>query len=434
MPQPCLDSINRFRDSFQRVRELILEHERQDKLIDDLYFSVGSKLNTTFELDELLGVIIDSLEKLIGFDAAGVFLVNQESAEIEADFIRGYNIDYLKPIRQKVGEGVLGWVIENRKSAILNDVEKDDRYINARPQTRSEAAVPLISEGRVIGCIDLESDAVDAFREEDLTLLETFATQASLAVERARLQAQIVEKKMLEEEVALARKIQLSLLPDKPPRFDGYELAGMNLPSRAVGGDYYDFIPFRDGGLGLAIADVSGKGVGAALTMSGFRAAIRAEVRHQLPPTELMHKVNHFVYESTGIGDYVTAFFAVLRGNRLKYINAGHNPPILMKKSGEFELLEIGGMILGFLEEQYFDEGAMDIKTGDSLLLYTDGVVEALNSNGVEFGVQRLVEAMREMTDLKTEERIKAIHRKVMDFSGKLARMDDITLMMLKRK
>lgn len=420
-------------EGLNKTADIVHEHELRDNLIDNMYLSIGSRLNTTFDLQELLGAIIDSLEKLIGFDAAGIFLVNLETGEIESDFIRGYHFEFARKIRQKVGEGILGWVIENGQSVNLGDVSQDPRYINARPETHSEITVPLISQGNVIGCINLESNLKDFFSAQSLSLLETFATQASLAVERARFQAQILEKKVLEEELSLARKIQLSLFPEKTPNFPGFEMAGFNLPSRMVGGDYYDFIPLQNNALGVAIADVAGKGLGAALTMSGFRAALRAEIRHGLPPAELMHKVNHFVYESTESGGFVTAFFGAIEGNSLKYINAGHNPPVIMRTTGDYELLEKGGLVLGFEEEQEFIEGYAEIESGDVILLYTDGVTEAMDAEENEFGIDGLIAVLKETVSLNTKERLQAIHRKIVRFSGKYIRRDDLTLVMIKR-
>jgi len=415
-----------------RAIDLIKEHERRDELIDNLYYSVGSKLNSTFNLDELLGIIVDSLNKLIGFDAGGVFLVNQDNCEIEAEYIVGYNENSFEQVHQKVGEGILGWVIVNGSSVNISDVAEDERYISARPETNSELAVPMINEGRVIGCINLESDRKNAFDAEDIAILETYATQASLAVERARLQQEIWKKKRLEEEVAIARKIQVSLLPHTAPEIEGFVLAGMNEPSSEVGGDYYDFIPLATGGLGLAIADVSGKGIGAALIISGVRAALRGEIRHNLQPHQVIHKVNHFVYESTEMGSFVTAFYGILIGKQFTYVNAGHNPPILIHNDDRLELLESGGLILGFEEEQYYEQGMVTFKAGDSLLFYTDGVTEAMDPGGVEYGLDKLIRTLRETKGMKAQERIKSIHRSVAAFShGSKEWMDDLTLMLL---
>jgi len=433
LPEDCKSIVRTMQQKIVELTALVADHERKDDLIDKLYFAVGSKLNTTFDLNELLGIIIDSLSKLMEFNAAGIFLVNDETGQIEADFVRGYHFDYFRKIEQKVGEGVLGWVIENKQSMNLGDVSKDKRYINARPETKSEAAVPLISGGRVIGCINLENDRLDAFNAEDLALLETFATQASLAVERARFQQQLLEKKILEEEITIAHRIQQSLLPKDPPEYPGYDRAGINIPCRSVGGDYYDFISLKEG-LGLAIADVSGKGIGAALIMSGFRAALRAEVRHNMKPTELMHKVNHFVFESTESGDYVTAFFGELKDDCMNYCNAGHNPPVVIRSDGSHELLDKGGVVLGIEEEQFFEEGEVRLNSGDSILLYTDGVTEGMNKNDEEFGINRLISSFLNAKELKVEEQIMSIYRRLVEFTGGSNRRDDLTLMVLRHQ
>lgn len=432
LSQHCRDSLEDIAVLLDRTEKLADWRERRYELIDDLYYSVGSKLNSTFDTEEILQIILDSLKSLTGFDAAGIFLVNHRTGDIEAEVSSGYQERQFSRVRQKVGEGILGWVIEHRETQNVPDVTEDPRYISARADTRSEAAVPMIAENRVLGCINLESNRLNAFSQEDIHLLETYATQATLAVERARLQREIWEKKRLEEEVNLARNIQASLLPGKKPEIPGFELAGMNVPSSEVGGDYYDYIPIPTGGMGLAIADVAGKGIAASLTMSGFRAALRGEIRHNLQPHQVMHKVNHFVLESTDIGSFVTAFYGILIGNRFSYVNAGHNPPILLRNNGEHEILESGGMVLGIDEEQYFEQGAVEIDPGDLILFYTDGVTEAFNPEEEEFGVDRLFAALKETKGLPVEEIIQSIYRQVRKFARGSKGMDDMTIMLLR--
>lgn len=433
MPRQCRHAMKHIAFKMARADKLAEELERHYKLIDDLYYSVGSKLNSTWDLNELLGIILDSLKKLIGYDAAGIFLVNHKKGKIEAEFIVGYNPKRLNVVHQKIGEGILGWVIENVQPANIPDVRIDSRYIDARKQTRSELAVPMISEGQVIGCINLESNRRDAFAQEDMNLLETYATQATLAVQRARMQRQLYQKKRLEEELLLARNIQLSLLPQNPPDIPGYDIAGMNVPSLEVGGDYYDYIPIPSGGTGFAIADVSGKGVAASLIMSGFRAAIRSEIRHNFQPHMIMHKVNHFVEESVSEGRFVTAFYGALKGDEFQYVNAGHNPPILMHEDGGYELLEKGGLVLGIQTEQYYEQGFVKLKAGDCILFYTDGVTEAMNEREEEFGLKRLLKVLQGTAGLPVYERIKRLHRKVTRFSHQLKLMDDLTIMLIQK-
>jgi sigma-B regulation protein RsbU (phosphoserine phosphatase) len=206
---------------------------------------------------------------------------------------------------------------------------------------------------------------------------------------------------------------------------------GLNVPSSEVGGDYFDFISLESKKLGLAIADVAGKGLAAALTMAGFRAALRSEARHSIQPPQVMHKVNHFVHESAP-GSFVTAFYGILSGWRLNYVNAGHNPPILLHEDGEYELLETGGLVLGFEEEQYFEGGEAMMSPGDTVLFYTDGVTEAQNTQEEEYGLPRLLEQFRRTQKLAVETQIDAIHRSVLAFACNSEPQDDLTLMIVK--
>jgi serine phosphatase RsbU (regulator of sigma subunit) len=427
----CRKALSAMESKLERALELVTEHERRDTMIDRLYHSLGAKLNTTYDQNELLASILDSLRKIIGYDAAGIFLVDHEAGAIISEVIRGYEEERRVKVHQKLGEGILGWVIAHSKSQIVPDVSQDARYIEARSLTRSEMAVPLISEGTVIGCLNLESDKLCAYNNEDLFLLETYATQASIAVARARLQRELQVKQRMEDELALARKIQASLLPNEPPFYSGCAIMGLNVPSSEVGGDYFDFISLESKKLGLAIADVAGKGLAAALTMAGFRAALRSEARHSIQPPQVMHKVNHFVHESAP-GSFVTAFYGILSGWRLNYVNAGHNPPILLHEDGEYELLETGGLVLGFEEEQYFEGGEAMMSPGDTVLFYTDGVTEAQNTQEEEYGLPRLLEQFRRTQKLAVETQIDAIHRSVLAFACNSEPQDDLTLMIVK--
>jgi len=434
MPQECRHSLKAVAKKLGKAESLASAQQTRYSLMDDLYYSVGSKLNSTFDQEELLKIILDSLKKLIGFDAAGIFLVDHNTAHIEAEIVQGYQESKLYRVRQKVGEGILGLVIAAAEPMNIQDVRREPRYIDARARTRSELAVPMISAGKVIGCINLESNKAAAFSQEDVNLLETYATQATLAVERARLQRQLWEKKRLEEEIGLARSIHSALLPSAAPEIPGFELAGLNISSFDVGGDYYDFVHLPSGGWGLAIADVSGKGLGASLIMSGFRAAVRAEVRHNLQPHQLMHKVNHFVMESTASGSFVTAFYATLIGNQFSYVDAGHNPPILLSPDGSVKFLDSGGLVLGIETEQYYDQQSFELLPGDDILFYTDGLTEAMNPEEEEFGLKRVIKALKKTAGLPAQDRLKSILQKVTRFTKGAGLRDDLTLMILSCK
>jgi sigma-B regulation protein RsbU (phosphoserine phosphatase) len=311
------------------------------------------------------------------------------------------------------------------------DARADTRYVAARPQTRSEIACPIVSRGRIIGVFNLENDDLDAYHEGHLEFLKTFASQAAAAIERARLLDQAMQARNLERELEIARGIQASFLPTTPPTMPGLDLAGLNIPYRDVGGDYYDWIRIVDNQIGLAIGDVSGKGVAAALLMAAFRASLLAEIRNHYAIRRILQKVNRLLFESTEPGKFVTAFYGVLDAkNRVfTFSNAGHNPPLLLHADGRAEWLTEGGLPLGVLEDSSYEERPTPLASGDVLVLYTDGVTEAANEHEEEFGVERLEALVRATAHRPAVEIVEAIRTQVNAFTGARHLNDDLTLL-----
>jgi sigma-B regulation protein RsbU (phosphoserine phosphatase) len=229
--------------------------------------------------------------------------------------------------------------------------------------------------------------------------------------------------------------VQASLLPDRPPEVTGFEVAAENLPTWEVGGDYYDFIKFPDNQLGLAIADVAGKGVPAALIMATFRAALRTQVRNDFAIGQIVRKVNHLLWESTSDAQFVTSVYGVLDATtgRFTYTNAGHNPPMLVRMDGTIEELSRGGPALGVFEVANYEEAVVDLQQGDTLVLYTDGVVEAADAEGKEFGVKRLQQTVLVARELSAFKTVRAILDATRAFSGTDSFSDDVTLVVVKR-
>ncbi len=236
--------------------------------------------------------------------------------------------------------------------------------------------------------MNLEADTLDAFTERDLRSLTTFANHAGVALERARADRLRQHGRRIQEEIALARRIQMSFLPATIPSFAPYDMAGFNSPSSEVGGDYYDFIPITDTDMGVAIGDVTGHGVGAALLMANFRACLRIESRNNFAIRTILGKVNDYLYETNLPESFVTAVYGVLdrRNHNFSYANAGHNPPFRLRRDGTVDLLEEGGLLLGAFPDVSYNETVVPLAPGDILVFYTDGVTEAQDANGGEFG------------------------------------------------
>jgi sigma-B regulation protein RsbU (phosphoserine phosphatase) len=333
------------------------------------------------------------------------------------------------------GKGIVGHVIRTGETVIAPDVSRNPHYIAGRPQTRSEIAVPILSNDEVIGALNLESDRLGAFSAADAELLEAFAVAAAISIEKAILHRQIVEKHRLERQIETAREVQASLLPARAPIVPGYDIAGLNLPAWDVGGDYFDYFPLSDGHLGLVIADVSGKGVPAALLMATFRAALRTEVRSSRPIPAIIDDVHQTLVESMDNTRFVTAVYGILdpRAATFTYVNCGHNPPILFRAGGDWEFLPTDRWAVGMFDTKPVAPSTVTLGAGDTLLLYTDGVIESTDANLDDFGEDRLAAVLSASRARPAAGIIGALVDATRAHSGRSHYDDDFTLLVVKR-
>jgi sigma-B regulation protein RsbU (phosphoserine phosphatase) len=313
-------------------------------------------------------------------------------------------------------------------------VRGDARYVNARRATRSEMVAPIFTNDEVIGVFDLESDAVNAYDADDLEVLSLLASQVAIIVEKAMLYEQSVERKRLQAQLEVARQVQLELLPPRDPKLEGFDISAYNFSTEQVSGDYYDFVQIHDDHLGLVIADVSGKGVPAALLMAFLRASLRAAIQTGYAPNVAMAKVSYLLWESTEDNQFVTAFYGVLDAtNRtLAYSNAGHNPPLMMDAEGTARFIERGGIPLGMFQGTRYYEYYLPVEQGQTLVLYTDGVTEAASPDGCEYGRARFEQKVREGRHLPARELIKFLHGDILEWTGGRGSGDDVTFVVVK--
>jgi sigma-B regulation protein RsbU (phosphoserine phosphatase) len=398
----------------------------------ELLYEVGMGISSSLDLNEVLALVLDSLRKVVEFNAAGIYLVDPETRDIMVLTSRGYDPAMESKVKLKFGEGIVGWVAKNVEPVIVGDVSSDKRYLNARDETRSEIVVPLVAADRIVGVLNLESNRLEAFGEDDLYLLKTFGSQAALSIERAKLHLEILEKRRLESEIDLARRIQKSFLPAALPEIPGYDLSAINLPSEEVSGDYYDVIPVAEGQWGIVIADVFGKGIPASLVMASFRASLLAEIRNNYSITTILSKVNRLMWESVEPERCVTACYGVLdaRGRILTYSNAGHFYPAVIGKK-RVRRLGTGGMLLGAIPDIGYDEERIHLERGDLVLFFTDGLTEAMDRHGEIFGEERLIELGRSVIDLPCPDIVKRIYDDIAGFANGNLR-DDFTLVAVK--
>ena len=414
----------------------LLSQEIERRALEkDVLLEISKMLAAPFELEEVVEAIFSALRQVVDYDAAAIYLVARGTQTLELVSEHGYPEGSESAFDLQIGQGIVGWVAKSGQPLIVPDVRADSRYVAARPATRSEIAAPLMVEGRVVGVFNLESDREDIYHEGHLELLLAFAAQAALAVERARTARDRVERRRLERDLAIARDIQRSFLPASAPRVPGFDFAGTSISHDKVGGDYYDFIAVSETRLGLAVADVSGKGIPAALLMAGFRMCLLAEIRNEFAIRAVMRKVNQLLHESTERHRFVTAFYGVLdwQNGVLIFSNAGHNPPLLLHADGTGEELSEGGVALGVLEDTRYEERPVALREGDVLVMYTDGMSEAEDENGEQFGPERIEKVVREHPGHTARELTQDLVAAVLDWAGEKGPGDDLTLIVMRK-
>jgi len=277
---------------------------------------------------------------------------------------------------------------------------------------------------------------VTFFGDLDKLLLEAVSRQVQASIENEYLLGQSLEKERIEKELNLAAAIQQKIIPESLPKIDGYQLAGINIPSREVGGDYYDCIELGNGKFALIMADVAGKGISAALLVNTLNAALYSYLEFNLPLTGLADKLNKLIYKSSPPDKYITFLIVVLdsKSGNLDILNAGHNPALLLRKDGTLEQIEAGGIGLGMLDLGIPYSGQnLTINSGDKLFLYTDGIPEAMNLNEEEYSDERMINFFKENSRHLTDEFIKSLVEDVKGHVGEAEQSDDITSMILKR-
>ncbi|NNE44037.1 MAG: PP2C family protein-serine/threonine phosphatase, partial [Gemmatimonadetes bacterium] len=295
---------------------------------------------------------------------------------------------------------------------------------------------PWLERRVIIGALALGEKVTETrLTFEESSLLSLVANQVGISLQNSAMHEERVQVRLLEEEVSTARLIQEQLLPGAPPALPGWELCASNSPSRWVGGDYHDFLPLAEGEMGIAIGDVSGKGVPAALLMSNLQATLRGRVLRGSPTQEVVGDVNRHICRSTGPESFISFFLGELHPEcgTFRFTNAGHNAPIVVRRDGTVELLEDGGLLLGVFPEATYETGAVGLEPGDLVVLYTDGVTEAHNPLGDMYSEERLMEAVVRHRNGSADTVHARILEEVAMFQDGRDPDDDLTLILLKR-
>ena len=303
----------------------------------------------------------------------------------------------------------------------------------------SEVLIPLRTKTAVEGFLSLGPKASEAaYSPSDLRLLQSVAHQTALALDNSRLvdqvASEVAKRERMTREIEIAREVQFTLLPQAAPVIAGLELAGHCRPAAGIGGDYYDFIPLEgERSIGLAIGDIAGKGIPAALLMAGLQAALRGQaLAGSRDLSRLMTNINKLIFESSPANRYATFFYGEYRNGALNYVNAGHNAPILLRRDGGVERLEAGGPVIGLMDIALFTEASVTVRPGDMLLGYTDGVSECMNPRDEEWGEDKLIALLRERRDVAAADLLGRIMTEADAFASGAKQHDDMTLIVMK--
>jgi phosphoserine phosphatase RsbU/P len=405
-----------------------------------LISKVGVALLAASGLDETLNQVASLVFEAVPAERCVIMLRDEESPEdmaIKVARLRG-NHETIQEVR--ISRTVMDEVLKNGKSVLTADAQHDPRFASqtlALQGIRSVLAVPLsVDERNVFGLIYADSPTYETtFSEEHLNILTTLASVASIRVENATLLEERFERERMERELELATEIQQRFQPSAPPTMDGYEFQGISFSCYEIGGDYYDFIERPDGRMLIALGDVSGKGTAAALLMSSLHAAIHAQVSARSSLGETISSVNQYLTDNTPTNRFVTLFAAELdpRSGIIRYINAGHNPPLIGREDGSIAQLSSGGFPLGIMPGAEFEVGETHLAPGEVLVIYSDGVSEANNINDEEFGMERLSSVVQNNVKASAAGMRDKVESALSSFTQTAPANDDITLVIVKR-
>jgi sigma-B regulation protein RsbU (phosphoserine phosphatase) len=410
-----------------------------------LLYHLSQTFNSSLDLDEVLKRVMDEVIVATRAERGFVMLVESGIQSSGSGLVfraaRGIDQETINDPQFQISRSVVEIVARDGQPMLTSDAQHDERFSMRQSVfllgLRSILCVPLIVKDRLLGVIYVDNRMqAGVFTHSDLEMLTAIASSAAIAIDNARLYQVAVDKGRLEKELQMAHQVQVSLLPHQVPQLLGWEFAALWHPAREVSGDYYDFIEAEPGKLGLIIGDVSDKGMPAALFMALTRTTVRASLKSKPSPAEGIALANGLISADSTDGYFVTLLYALLdtASGDLTYVNAGHSPPLLYHAAiNQFVILKRTGMSLGVDETSHYGQYTVHLDPGDFILLYTDGVTEAANLQGKEFGMERLHHVATYMQKANAKEMAAALEQAVCDFGGCDPLSDDITILVAKR-
>jgi sigma-B regulation protein RsbU (phosphoserine phosphatase) len=404
-----------------------------------LLYRLSQTFNSSLDLDEVLNRVMDEVIAATRAER-GFVMLREADGRLVFHVARGMGQETIEEPHFQVSRGVVEQVAHEGQPILTSDAQSDDRFSMRQSVTvlglRSILCVPLKIKDQVSGVVYVDNRLqAGIFTPADRELLAAIASSAAIAIENARLYQVAVEKGRLERELQMAYEVQAELLPREAPQVPGWDFAARWQPAREVAGDYYDFIPGDGGQLGLVIADVSDKGMAAALFMALTRSIVRASVDRAPSPADGIAHANQLICADATSGMFVTLFYGLLNPatGEFTYVNAGHNPPLLYRADqDQLTKLVRTGMVLGVIEDTLFEQHTLRLNAGDFIVLYTDGVTDATDAHLQGFGMERLQCVILDHRHAPAADVVAALEQAIGDFAGSTAPFDDVAIVVIK--
>ena len=419
---------------------LLEENQRLRKAVEELSIlnELARVISSTMTLDTVIENLVKRSVKAVNGQQGMITLVDEQSPTEMKTLIRAQN-STSDHQQFHLNQNILGWMMINKKGLLSNDIQADPRFsgIKIVGEEKSILCVPLIIKNRLIGILAIfnKKDGKE-FSEDDKRLLSIIAAQSAQILENARLYEKEKSLLAMQEQIRLASEIQLGLLPKKAPDVSGYDIAGRSIPAQMVGGDYFDFIPIDEHRLALCLGDVTGKGLPASLLMANTQATLRGLTLLSSSAKECISRANQLLYQSTSDEKFVTLFYGILdtHAHQLCFCNAGHDNPYVLSHNKEVRRLKTGGIVLSVLDSFPYEEEVISFDPEDTLVIYSDGIPEAMDAHQEQFTDARLGALLNESLDLSADALIDNIIAAAKAHAGAWPQSDDMTLLVVKRK
>ena len=395
---------------------------------------ISREFTSILDLESLLERIATLLRRIIDYQMFSIWIVNERDQVLENRFALRFGERFYPDDKLPLNSGLVGIAIAERRLIHVPDVRKDPRYRMFNPETRSEMTMPLIYKGKVIGILDIEHTRAHFFNEDHERALATLAAQIAISIENARLYQRVAQQEQrLESDLAMAREVQLRLLPPFRPKHARAEFAARFVPARTLGGDLYDFVPYDANRTAIVLGDVSGKAAPAALYAALVSGIMRSAASAHLSPSEMLKTLNDSLQERRVDSQYVTMLYSVWNDENqtLQIANAGSVQPLFCRE-GEVDTVQAEGFPLGMFPDVKYEEFTLSTQPGDSLIFFSDGIADAQNDQGDMFGEDRLMAVVKKYQHKSASKIAEAIFNEVGKFQKGIERFDDETVVVLR--